>query len=266
MARTLRRLLDEDLGTVPSTVSLPSGIADLDLLLTGGFGRGQVSAIAGEPGAGASMLALDVARRTAVGRGVPTAVLAPDAPLAELVTRIVSSETAVPLSRLGVGGLRPEEKERITTARARLEQAPLWVQVGFSVRMTTPRALETAGYLLEAGARLLLLDGTSPMEPEVRELVIGLRVLAHRHRAAVVLVTSARAPADPSEPAQLRDLREHDAVSDLVDVVLVLRRTDAGTGEVIGTLVKNRFGPEDSLRLHLAGYRARFSPLASGGR
>lgn len=70
-----------------------------------------------------------------------------------------------------------------------------------------------------------------------------MSALARARRFALVLVASVHTPGilAASHPPTLGDLRDHDSIADLVDLVLMVHRS--GHGEASVDVVKHRYGP-----------------------
>lgn len=260
------------LGELPVGRALCStGLSPLDRVLGGGLRAGQVTIVAGVAGVGTSIFALGLARCAALHQGLRTAYVAPDADSDELLARVVAAELAINVGKVRRGVLSEEQQVRVRDARARLERAPLWINAGFSTLLTSDVAIDTVGYMTDFEAvRLVVVDGTSQMEPRVRDLVRGLRVMAQERQCAVVVTSKlASIPDAVGEAPRLVDLWESEAVADLADSVLVVTRPSSHAAQARGDdallyVVKHRYGAECHLPLAFQGHYARFVEVVQG--
>ena len=250
-------------------LKIPTGFRDVDEALHGGLCVGQVTLIGGIAGVGTSTFALGLARNAALREGLKTLFIAPDSSERELLLRVIAAETRIPVSHLRRGHLDDSEQDKLNRHREALTVTPLLVNAGWSVEGTTHTLLNSAQAWRSCGVRFLVLDGTSGAEPQTRELVKGLKILALKHRAAVVVVTKAVVPQhrQSGRPA-LEDLREYEAIADLVDLVIMLHRDDVHDwnstrpGEADLEIIKHRYGPARLTTIAFQGHYSRFADMA----
>jgi len=250
----------------PPHLVVPTGFREIDETLGGGIRTGQLTLIAGVPGVGTSILATDIARAAAFRGNVRTAMIAPDTPLSEVITRVIAAEARVPVAHLRSGSLSEDDRRRLTNARQSLEAAPLWVNAEYGIKMGAEVVLDTVRYMTgEPGARVVIVDGTSQSEPDNRSLALGLRRLAHERRVAVVVVSKCVVSPKLSEGLpSLDDLREYQQMADLFDLALMLRREDLYSreskrpGEADIDITKHRYGPHRRFVLAFQGHYGRF--------
>ena len=107
----------------PSTLSVPTGFADLDHL-TGGLAPGALWVISGHTGVGKSVLATDLVRSAAVRHGHPTLLVTRTESVERLAQRLLAAQAKVPLPPLLMKPQQPD-KERLEAAARVLEAAPL---------------------------------------------------------------------------------------------------------------------------------------------
>ena len=266
-------LLDEeDPGwqELPSHLIVPTGFREIDETLGGGIRTGQLTLIAGVAGVGTSILATDIARAAAFRRRVRTAMIAPDSPRSELITRVIAAEAGVPIAHIRSRSLRDDDRRRLIDARQSLEAAPLWVNAEYGITMGAKVVLDTVRYMTdEPGARLVIIDGTSQSEPDNRSLALGLRGIAQERRIAVVVVSkSVVSTTLKGSLPSLDELREYQEIGDLFDLVLTLHREDLYSwdskraGEADLEITKHRYGPQRRFVLAFQGHYGRFVEMA----
>lgn len=245
--RVIAHLLDAAQGDAHEDDLVPTSLLVLDDLLAGGLRTGQTTVIASRSGDGASTFALGLARSAAMHHHLPTAVLAPQAPETELVLRLVSAETQIPLQQMRSGRLSDEERRRLRDWRGRLMSGQLMIRAAGHCAGDLVTAVD--GVTTEHdGTRLVVVDSIATLGRSAREAVIAMTALARERHFALVLVTGIHhAPRSQWHPPELTDLRDHDAVVDVVDNVLVLEEADPP--ESVVHVVKHRYGPTGSVRI-----------------
>lgn len=251
-------------------LTIPTGFEEVDETLHGGLRGGQLTLIAGIAGVGTSTFALGLARHAALRRRLRTLVLAPDSSKREILIRVIAAEAKLPVGHLRSGCLDDGDRHRLYGHREALTGAPLVVNAGVSIQGTVDNLHESARTWLSRGVQLLVLDGISGAEPRTRDLVMGLKTLAMKHRAAVIVVAKAVVPKNrqTARPA-LEDLRDYEEIADLIDLALMLHRDDMHDwdsprpGEADLEIIKHRYGPSWRTTLAFQGHYARFVELAS---
>ena len=133
IGRVVSRLLGKTNAPVDRNMVIPTSLHDLDSLLAGGLRTGQTTVVAARSGDGASTFALGVARSAALHHQLPTVVIAPGAPESEVVMRLISAETHIPLQRLRRGDFDDSEAQRLREWEERITSKHL------SVRAASPR-------------------------------------------------------------------------------------------------------------------------------
>ena len=250
-------------------LTVPTGFQEVDETLHGGLRVGQVTLIGGIAGVGTSTFALGLARNAAFREGLRTLFIAPDSSEREILIRVIAAEARIPVSHLRRGHLDDSEHHKLNRHREALTKAPLLVNAGWSVEGTTDTLLDSAQVWRSCGVRFLVLDGTSGAEPQTRDLVKRLKILALKHRAAVVVVTKAVVPEHrQSGRPVLEDLREYEEIADLVDLAIMLHRDDmhdwdsTRPGEADLEIIKHRYGPARRTTIAFQGHYSRFVDMA----
>lgn len=241
----LARLLDEPDASADRDRTIPTNLKGLDDLLSGGLRTSQTTVVASRTGEGASTFALGVARSAALHHHLPTVFLSPEAPESEVALRVVSAETHIPLRRLRSRTLDGHELDRLRVHRERLSTAPL----SSVTRLLTGVPVDRARSAMAEGARLVVVDAPSAVP---REAVQDLTASARQHHCALVLVLGAHSDRSHEERApELHDMRDSDALSDLVDTVLMLHPRSPPDVDV--HLAKHRYGATGTVRIaHIA--------------
>lgn len=242
----IARLLDEPGATAERDRTIPTLLSELDDLLAGGLRTGQTTIVASRPGVGSSTFALGLARAAALHQGISTLVITPDAPESEVVMRLISAETHVPLQRLRSRALDHVETRRLRERRGRLESAPLTIVAG---RPPAGTLVDTVGAMtFEEDLHLVIVDGLTSLGVSTREAVARMCAWARQDHYALVIVAGVLSTRTGSDTApRLDDLRNHDSLADIVDTVLVLE--PQAPPEVDVHVVKHRYGPTGTVRV-----------------
>jgi replicative DNA helicase len=258
---------------------ISTGFTDLDQL-TGGLRPGQLVVIAGRPGMGKSVAAVDIARATALRDKKPAAFFSLEMSEDELVTRILSAEARVPLHVISSGHLRDGDWSRLEIASGHLAGAPLHIDPSPGLTMTEIRA-RARRLAQREGLALVIVDYLQLMtssgrknhqnrEQEVAEISRGMKLLAKELRVPVVAVAQLnRGPEQRQDKRpMLSDLRESGALEQDADLVIFVHRDDyydkesARAGEADLIVAKHRGGSTDTITVASQLHFARFVDMA----
>lgn len=272
------RALEEisDIADAPDgPVGVPTGLYDVDEVLEG-LRPGQLTLVAARPRVGKSVLLLNIAQNAAMKLGKRVALFSLEMSESEVSTRMLSSGTRVPLTRIRTAKhLEDEDWTKLARYIGDTVKAPLHIDASphaslAHIRATAKRILEEHGAL-----DLVIVDYLQLMPPpnprasrqeQVGELSRGLKLLAKELGAPVVAACQLnRGPEQRSDKKpQLGDLRESGSLEQDADQVVLLHREDADNpespkaGECNVIIAKNRHGRQDTLvvaaQLHLSRF------------
>jgi replicative DNA helicase len=257
---------------------LSTGFMDLDQL-TGGLRPGQFIVIAGRPGMGKSVLGVDIARANALRDKKPVAFFSLEMGEQELVTRVLSAETRVPLTVLSSGHLSDSDWSRLEVAQDRLEQAPLHIDESPGLTMTEIRA-RARRLAQRTGLDLVVVDYLQLMQPsgrrvdnrqqEVADITRGMKLLAKELQVPVIAIAQLNRGVEQRQDKtpMLSDLRESGAIEQDADIVIFVHRDDyydkdsARAGEADLVVAKHRGGATDTITVASQLPFARFADMA----
>lgn len=266
------------IGRVTST-----GFRDLDALLAGGWRGGELIIEAARPAVGKTAKALRHARLAAGAGQGPAVFLSLEMPRAQLVQRLVSAESGVPLHHIRAQQWADGDHRAINKARRALAGLPLRIfdlptlAAGKGARptLTTIRAALLRERARAGGAlSLVVVDylqlvradrDREKREEEVSEVARGLKELALELDTPVVALAQLnRAIEKRGEDAEfeLSDLRESGEIEQAADVVSFLARPKSQPGVLRVCVKKQRNGPTDTVNLRWAAECARPGDLA----
>jgi replicative DNA helicase len=256
---------------------VPTGFTDLDRLLNG-FHSGQLVIVAGRPGLGKSTAALDVARNAAIANNMTAAIFSLEMSKIEIVMRVLSAESRVPLQLIRSGGLNDDHWTMLARRMGEINEAPLFVDDTPSMTLMEIRA-KARRLKQRHDLKLLIVDYlqlmTSPKrtesrQQEVSELSRGLKLLAKEVECPVIAVSQLnRGPEQRTDKRpQLSDLRESGSIEQDADVVIMLHRDDyydkesPRTGEADFIVAKHRNGPTGTITVAAQLHLSRFADMA----
>lgn len=266
---------------------VPSGFRRLDHMTTG-LQSGDLVIVAARPAMGKTSWVLNVAQSAAIRHKVPVAVFSLEMSKEQVVFRLLCSEARVDAQAVRRRRLSSSDHQRIGSAAAYLNTAPIWIDDSPSGTVLEMRAkarrLKAEGSLgLLVIDYLQLMEGTGRFESrqqEVAQISRGLKALARELNVPVIAVSQlSRAPElrGGDRRPQLSDLRDSGSIEQDADLVMFLYRpeyysTDGkdkdgnsleGKAELI--VSKQRNGPTGRIDLVFNKQYTRFDDLAEDG-
>lgn len=221
--------LDKDL------VGLDTGFRMLNEY-TKGFKPGELIIIAARPGMGKTAFALNVIMKTLnMNKGV--AFFSLEMPSDQLMMRIFSSLTSLPISDLMTGKLEDEQLERLGDAMNEMETKNLFVYdsgyVNINKVKTELRKLKTSGKDVD----LCVIDYIGLMTSsgnynerhlQIAEISRGLKLLARELNIPIIALSQLNRglEARANKRPMASDLRESGAIEQDADIILFVYRGD----------------------------------------
>lgn len=259
----------------------PTGFADLDAMLGGGFRDDNLVLLAARPALGKSAMAMNVAMHAARrDRGV--LVFTMEMANREIGGRMLAADGRVNLDAIRTGKVDPRDGWRqLCESHERLRGLPIWLDETPAQSVSAMRSKARRIKALHPNLGLVVIDylqlatmADSPRgasrENVVASISRGLKVLAKEIHVPVLAVAQLnRGPEQRSEkrpgPA---DLRESGSLEQDADAILFLYRDevynedtpDKGIAEVI--VAKQRGGRTGTVKLAWSGQHQRFDSLA----
>jgi replicative DNA helicase len=247
--------------------------------MTSGWNPGDLVIIAGRPGAGKSVVAMQQAHTTALeGGGV--AYVSLEMGKESLTRRLVTGISRVDAHEARSGFLNSEEKRRMLEAANDLELLPLFID---DTRTHTPAAVGAALRRLRArtNVRLVIIDHLQLMglsgraesrHHELSEICHGFKRLAGQMECVVMLLSQLNRSSDKEKRRpnlSNSDLKETGSIEEDADVVGLLHRPEMlnrsdqslrGQAELI--IAKQRSGPTGLIKLRFLDRFQVFEPAA----
>lgn len=245
----------------------------------GGLRPGCLYVIAARPGAGKTMMALQIASQVAQSSG-PVAFSSLEMTERDLILRLISLRSSVLLSSLHRHTLSREEYERVSPVYADLRSLPLTIDdsagVGLAhvlsfARATARRAGKLSALFVDYLQLLPSADSRTPRYQAVGEFTRALRALAKELDCPVVVLSQLNRESEGERrrlPA-LTDLRESGSIEQDADAILLAQRRQGKdkelTDELDVVIGKNRHGPVGRATLIWEGEYARLATVPWSG-
>jgi replicative DNA helicase len=253
-----------------------SGFAELDTI-TGGFVKGEVTIIAGRTGQGKSSL-VQAFSLYFLQKEIPVIIFLLEMTEMQLLTRMISSTTTIPYTKIALGKLSKEEFEQLKRAKDNLANKPFYIHAkSANVRRM---ALLTQRFMHEQGRDciavidyLQLIQASNPkasLYEQTSEIAVGIKTEIAVNLGIPVLAVSqlSRRSEYSSARASISDLRNSGMLEENAGLILLIHKPpeDAGFFEKIGDMravdievAKNRLGGTGEVTLGFEPEILKFS-------
>jgi replicative DNA helicase len=259
---------------------VPSGYTELDRVTTG-WQKSDLIILAARPAMGKTAFALSMARNIAVEYNKPVAVFSLEMSAVQLVTRLISSETELPATKLKKGDLEDYEWHQLNTKIHSLANAKIFIDDTpalsvFELRAKCRRLKQQHDIQMVFIDYLQLMtlgrENRGNREQEISTISRSLKALAKELDVPVLTLSQlSRAVESRSNSRRpiLSDLRESGAIEQDADIVMFIYRPEyygleqfedgvssKGAAEII--IAKHRNGPTANVRLRFIDKFAKF--------
>lgn len=240
---------------------ISTGFDTLDYMIKGLVGS-QLVLVAARPSMGKSAFAMNIIQFAAIYRQKTAAVFSLEMPYEQLVQRMMSTGSKIPLENLRVGNLRDaEDWSRLAKTANELGESRIFIDdtpaISVMEMLSKCRRLK-----MEQGLDLVMIDylqliagattgkRSENRQQEVSEMTRALKLMARELDVPVLLLSQlSRAPEQrPNHRPILADLRESGAIEQDADIVMFLYRGSyyedySGGNEAEVIIAKQRNGP-----------------------
>ena len=212
-----------------------TGFYQLDKQTTG-FNAGDLVIIGARPAMGKTALVLNTAlRNVELGKGV--IVFSLEMPAEQLMLRMLSAKTSIPLQNLRKGDLDDQQWSNLTAAFEDLNNKKLFVDDGGSLNINQLRArVRKLAQNQENNISMIIIDylqlmqgtGGKDRHLEVSEISRGLKMLAREMKIPVVALSQLNRGLEnrPDKRPMLSDLRESGSIEQDADIIMFVYRDD----------------------------------------
>jgi replicative DNA helicase len=278
MANAVLEILDKKRNEERLITGVPSGFLDLDRL-TAGFQPSDLVVIAARPGIGKSSFMLSIALHLALNEKVPLGIFSLEMGGQQLVLRMLSMISGVPLQNMRHGYLPDEDWEKVLRAALELSSRDIYIDDSPSLS-TTELRIRSRKLKQEKGVGIIFVDYLQllkapykglPRQEEVAEISRNLKALAKELEVPVVALAQL-----PSQGEQIRDKQPQlaelsEQIEQDADLIIFIHRPEVyrknpppeekGLAEII--VAKQRQGPTGIIKLAFDKETTMFKSLPS---
>jgi len=215
-------------------VGLDTGFRELNHLTTG-FGEGDLVIVAARPAMGKTAFCLNLAQK-ALDHNKGVAIFSLEMPAEQLMLRMLSAKTSIPLQKVKVGNLNDDEWTRLSDACNVMESRKLFVDDNGSVDIHRVRAKlrklksnhpEISMCIIDY-LQLMTSGGNKDRHLEVSDISRGLKLLARELKIPIVALSQLNRGVESRHDKRpmLSDLRESGAIEQDADMILFVYRDD----------------------------------------
>lgn len=215
-------------------VGVDTGFAELNKKTTG-FGEGDLIIIAARPAMGKTAFALNIMLNL-INQGKGVAFFSLEMPAEQLMLRLLSAKTSIPLQKLRVGDMNDEQWGNLTNAMEFISNQPLFVDDQGSVNINQLRSKLRKLKAKHPEVTMAIVDylqimsssGTRDRHMEVSEISRGLKMLARELKMPIIALSQLNRGLESRNDKRpmLSDIRESGAIEQDADIIMFVYRDD----------------------------------------
>ena len=212
---------------------LDTGFIDLNRM-TSGFGEGDLIIIAARPAMGKTSFVLNIAANVLKNdKGV--AIFSLEMPAEQLMLRMISAHSSIPLQNIRTGNLNDEEISKITGAIDYFSTRKLFIDDNSVQNIHSVRAKLRKLKALHPELSLVVIDYLQLMVGDnkerhiaVAEISRGLKMLARELKIPIIALSQLNRGLEsrPDKRPMMSDLRESGAIEQDADIIMFVYRDD----------------------------------------
>jgi len=266
---TLEHILEMKKRGNAGVVGLNTGFAELNRLTTG-FGDGDLIIVAARPAMGKTALTLNLAQQ-ALDDNKGVAIFSLEMPAEQLMLRMLSAKTSIPLQKLKVGDMSDDEWSRLNSAADTMSSKKFFVDDNGNVTIHNVRAKLRKLKTQHPEISLCVIDylqlmtgtGNKDRHQEVSDISRGLKLLARELEMPIIALSQLNRGVESRNDKRpmMSDIRESGAIEQDADLIMFVYRDDVyrmreekdkeQKARIEGTEYKSRFfdKPEESAEL-----------------
>ncbi len=202
---------------------------------TSGFGQGDLVILAARPAMGKTALVLNMALKSIL-RNEGAAIFSLEMPAEQLMLRMLSIHTSIPLQDLRVGNLSDDQWTRLSSATDELKKSKLFVDddgyatihhVRTKLRKLKSKHPEISVAVIDY-LQLMTGEGSESRQQEISEVSRGLKLLARELQIPIIALSQLNRGLESRDNKRpmLSDLRESGAIEQDADIILFVYRDD----------------------------------------
>lgn len=212
-----------------------TGFESLDKKTTG-LNEGDLVIIAARPAMGKTALVLNMALKN-IERNKGVVFFSLEMPAEQLMLRILSAKTSIPLQNLRKGDMDDLQWTNFSSAMEDLRDKKLFVDDGGSININQLRArVRKLAQNEDNNISLVIIDylqlmqglGAKDRHQEVSDISRGLKMLARELKIPIVALSQLNRGLEsrPDKRPMLSDLRESGAIEQDADIIMFVYRDD----------------------------------------
>ena len=215
-------------------VGLDTGFSELNRLTTG-FGEGDLIIVAARPAMGKTSFVLNLAQKS-LDHNKGVAIFSLEMPAEQLMLRMLSAKTSIPLQKLKVGDMSDEEWSRLNVASDEMSQKKFFVDDNGNVNIHNVRAKLRKLKSQHPEVSLAIIDylqlmtgsGNKDRHQEVSDISRGLKLLARELNIPIIALSQLNRGVESRHDKRpmLSDLRESGAIEQDADMIMFVYRDD----------------------------------------
>lgn len=215
-------------------VGVDTGFAELNKMTTG-FGKGDLVIIAARPAMGKTSFILNTVNKL-ITQGKGVAFFSLEMPAEQLMLRLLSVQTSIPLQKLRVGDLGEEEWTNLMDAINRMNTAKLFVDDAGSININQLRSKLRKLKNQHPEIEIAVIDylqimqgvGNQDRHLQVSEISRGLKMLARELNMPIVALSQLNRGLESRNDKRpmLSDIRESGSIEQDADIILFVYRDD----------------------------------------
>ncbi|MFA6760949.1 MAG: replicative DNA helicase [Sulfuricurvum sp.] len=215
-------------------VGVDTGFSELNRMTTG-FGKGDLIIIAARPAMGKTSFVLNTVNNLILqGKGV--AFFSLEMPSEQLMLRLLSIQTSIPLQKLRVGDMSDDEWSRLYGAVDRVNGTKLFVDDSGSININQLRSKLRKLKSKHPEIELAVIDylqimqgiGNQDRHLQVSDISRGLKMLARELNIPIVALSQLNRSLESRNDKRpmLSDIRESGSIEQDADIILFVYRDD----------------------------------------
>jgi replicative DNA helicase len=215
-------------------VGVDTGFAELNKMTTG-FGKGDLVIIAARPAMGKTSFVLNTVNNL-ITKGKGVAFFSLEMPAEQLMLRLLSIQTSIPLQKLRVGDMDDNQWSSLNAAIDKMNTAKLFVDDAGSVNINQLRSKLRKLKNQHPEIEIAVIDylqimqgiGSQDRHLQVSEISRGLKMLARELNMPIVALSQLNRGLESRNDKRpmLSDIRESGSIEQDADIILFVYRDD----------------------------------------
>ena len=215
-------------------VGVDTGFHELNKMTTG-FGKGDLVIVAARPAMGKTSFILNTVNNL-ITKGKGVAFFSLEMPAEQLMLRLLSIQTSIPLQKLRVGDMNDDQWSSLNGAIDRMNNAKLFVDDAGSININQLRSKLRKLKNQHPEIEIAVIDylqimsgvGTQDRHLQVSEMSRGLKMLARELNMPIVALSQLNRGLESRNDKRpmLSDIRESGSIEQDADIILFVHRDD----------------------------------------